>query len=573
MAYHRDVRGFVAPNVCPLEHGLRRYQFEPVHHDPEAKPIMKPFMSPIINDGFAPDRTSANERNAVAKRVVEVRPKELKMTKFLQRNMDAFLRHLIPEPGVLQPALHEDVWERQARPTQRALLDKAEGVQPHREVKAFMKAEAYQNVKPPRIIATINSSDKRDYSCYTYSFEQLVKKCEWYAFSKTPRGIATRVAEVCMKAQRAANTDYSKFDGHGSNLMRLFELQAFMRAFPPEHHERLRELHGSQYGIPGRMSYGTKFDTAYMRTSGSPDTSIFNSLFNAFIAFMAFNCQGTPLEECWEKLGIYGGDDGLTADIAPRHYIRAAAMVGQELTFEPVERGSWGIKFLARYYSPSVWYGELDSMCDVKRQLSKFHLTVALPDTVKATDKLLEKVRSYSLSDWNTPGIGDFLRRVVDIAGDIKENKALAVIRPWSYYEGDEQYPNAGGEWMHEVILHTLPDADWVTFGKWLDGVSTLEDLLSPPELQEQSAAKSAGVPVVVDDDVIGEENRERKAPLPEKKKERKDAKPRMVTRADGSQETFEAFKQRKINRGEWVERPPGPARKERQPRNKADRR
>ena len=113
---------------------------------------------------------------------------------------------------------------------------------------------------------------------------------------------------------------------------------------------------------------------------------------NAFVAFSAITKQSPdkPLKWRWERLGLYGGDDGLTPDVTPEHCSLAAKEIGQDLTTEPVNRGELGIKFLARHYSPYVWNGDANSMCDVKRQLDKFHITVNL-GTVSPTTRLLEK--------------------------------------------------------------------------------------------------------------------------------------------------------------------------------------
>ncbi len=502
LKYHRLQRGDVPPLVCPLPLSVRRYQFDPSTFDPEAKPMLQAFMNPLINDAFAPDLTQPNERQAVKGRIEDVRPPELKCTKFMTKCMNEFAEFLLPTAHQLVPLDEEVVMDRQDRPAQRRILEESQGARPRRVVQAFMKKEPYANVKDPRIISTINGPDKRAYSCFTYAFEPVLKACPWYAFGRTPRAIAARVAEVCSNAESVVNTDFSRFDGHGSNIMRMMERLVLLRAFKPEFHLRLLELHGAQYGMKGYMTTGVKFDVGYARTSGSPDTSLFNSLFNAFIAYYAFRLMKYAPGEAFQSLGIYGGDDGLTADVNAERYAKAAAFVGQKLTLEPVLRGQLGVKFLARLYGPGVWFGDDNSMCDLARQLKKLHVTVTLPPMVSPADKLFEKLHSFSLSDGETPILGPLCEAGRKLSAGRSLNPLTAVLRRWDYDETKEnQYPNVAADWMLDAARQQMPEARVDVFAKWLSEVKTFEGLLKPPTLLQQAEAKPDSV-VVIEDEI-----------------------------------------------------------------------
>jgi len=173
---------------------------------------------------------------------------------------------------------------------------------------------------------------------------------------------------------------------------------------------------------------------------------------------------------------------------------------------------------------------------------------------------------------------------VINISGPILKNDSLAMLRPWSYHEGDEQYPNEPGEWMNEIVLATLPDANWNAFNDWLEKADSLEMLLHPPQLVEETVAKSTGEPVAVDDDIIGDDSKatempvpsgpkqkkkpERKVQLPEKKARpdkrkpsaTKDNLPQKITHKNGKVELFSEFKARLESEGRWVEKPKGDA-------------
>lgn len=508
LEYHRSKVVSKPQVVCPVSLAVRSYQYQPSKFDPTAKVSLQAFMSPLLHGAFAPAKTPSNEEQCVQNRVLDVRPPELPLTGTLARAMDEFACMLIPEPHLLVPTDHDEVYQRQSKPTQRLTFARAHGTVAKRIVQMFMKAEAYPNVKPPRAISIINPMDKLEYSRYIYAFEVVLKKQPWYAFSKTPRSIAERIAELLSSAQTAVNSDFSKFDGHGSNMMRHFERIILLRAFRQDYHQELLDLHRSQYCLKGYGSFDTKYTTEFSRASGSPETSIFNTMVNAFVAFLAFRLSDTKLQispfESFKRLGIYGGDDGLTADVEPTTYKRAAALIGQDLTVEPVSRGSSGIKFLARLYSPEVWYGDVNSICDVARQLAKFHTAVKLPSNVTPRDKFLEKIRCFSLSDLHTPIIGHLCCAVLECTGPLSPNPALAPMSTWlSKFDGQSQYPNQVADWMIAAVEQQLPDFQFADFKNWLVRCTTVEHLMKPPMFVAPPEAKSSA-PVVIDNEIIG---------------------------------------------------------------------
>jgi hypothetical protein len=425
--------------------------------------------------------------------------------------MKEFEELLIPSASVHthDPVDDDEVMRRQHRPTQRRILADAEARYPERKVSMFSKVEAYPNVKPPRPISVMDSVDKREYSKFLYAFEAVMKHQPWYAFSKTPRDIAARVVDVLEFANMATNTDFSKFDGHGSNVMRELEQRILLRAFRTRHHAKLLELHRAQFNLKAYGTFGTQYQTRFARASGSPETSLFNSLVNAFVSFLALRMtkkDGVYLspEEAFSRLGIYGGDDGLTADVKPDILRNAATMLGQELATTPVQRGELGIVFLARVYSPDVWFGDENTCCDVPRQLAKFHVTPRLNSNVTPTMKLLEKVRCFLLTDENTPIIGDYCVAVSNAHGKIlSKHPDLAPVTTWlSNWEKEHQYKNDDAMWMVSYVQSVLPEFDFKRFEAWVQSGLSVDQLMRPPMFQEPVLAKSSE-PVVLDGDVL----------------------------------------------------------------------
>lgn len=518
LAYHRSLTKTKPDQVCPVPEAVRSYQFRPELYEPGAKKTMVAFMQPLVHEAFVPARTLGNELECIQARVKDVRPGQQKVSPFLLKVIKEFAEHLIPRPNELSPTDHDEVYERQNRPAQQRLLHVSFGCSPKRLIQMFQKAEPYAGIKAPRPISTINSVDKREYSRYMYAFETVVKSAPWYAFGLTPRAISERVVQILSNANSATPTDFSKYDGHGSNIMRLFERVLLMRAFKFEHHDELSDLHKSQFGLNAYGAFGTWYETYFSRGSGSPETSIFNTCFNAFIAYFHFRMTkigGVPIEPlmAYEKLGVYGGDDGLTADANALIYVKAAKLVGQDLTIETVKRGEIGIKFLARIYSAEVWNGELNSCCDVKRQLSKFHVTVQLQQGITPLQKLAEKIRSFSLTDASTPIIGQLCEKYISLVGNPTFDPRLKPMASWlSKFDLSVQYLNVPQDWMLHHVESTMPDFDYKKFQAWISSITRVEQLLVAPLFAEPSVPKSK-IPVVIEGQIVSDEEQ----PIPAK--------------------------------------------------------
>jgi hypothetical protein len=505
-AYHTSKSACEPARMTVAPH-VRRYQFGR-HWDFQAKPTLKAFMAPLLDGAFAPDRCIANERNCVKERVTRMANTVIMTPKNLAKARE-FVEILIPVAGLLSPVGVEEVYERQSRPSQRAILEEAGWLTaPKRILKVFLKREAYGNVKPPRPISQINGLDKRDYSRYTYALAEVIKACPWYAFGKTPAQVAQRVVQVCAyPTQTIVETDFSRFDGTVSPAVRDLERMVLMRAFKPEYHAELIELHRSQYGLPAITTLGVRYDVGTARASGSPETAIMNSIVNAFVAYLVFRTSADRWGRCpspqgaYNRLGVYGGDDGLTGNVDQVRYEASAKSLGLKLTAAVHERGS-RVKFLARVYGPYVWNGDPDSCCDLPRQLAKFHTTVCLPDNVPEAAKLAEKARSFLLTDRNTPVLGEFCVKVEKELGALPEpTKALYPMLRWnSELPVESQYPNTGEDWMEAYAQECLKplNFDLQGFRDWLVRVPTLEALMHAPPFAPPIPVKAAE-PTLVD--------------------------------------------------------------------------
>jgi hypothetical protein len=499
--YHRAKTGHKVPTVYPVEQSVMRYQYG--YYEPDAKPSVTPFMSPFMKGCYAPDQTRGNDEQCIAGRVTNV-ANEAQLTPFASRCVDEFLAFLIPDPQALEPVDVEEVHARQDRPSQRALLNRAGFttalVDDDAYLEAMQKKEAYEKPTDPRNITIIPPVTKLHWSRVIYAFGSILKTQRWYAFSRTPRATALRVAEVCMAAKRnVAKTDANRWDGHVAPALRSLERRALCRAFKVEWHERVLELASRQFGRRGKTKFGVKYELGWSRASGSTETSDFNTMDNAFIAYLHFRMRGLTMYESWDALGVYGGDDGLTADVDVDTYRRAATSVGQDFTIEPVLRNEHGVQFLSRYYSPFVWQGAPDSMCDIRRTLTKFHVTHSLPLGITPLQKLREKCTGLVFCDPNTPLVGPLARLVVAKFGSTETDFGL---KPYAALDGpmEDQYPNQDhSQWMVWQCIRCMPEFDPKVFYQWLDAVGRdAADILRPPLCDNRDGVIPPKVPVVV---------------------------------------------------------------------------
>jgi len=158
------------------------------------------------------------------------------------------------------------------------------------------------------------------------------------------------------------------------------------------------------------------------------------------------------------------------------------------------------VEFLGHKYISTVWWGDTNSMCDLARQMSKFHTTVTLHG-VTEVEKLLEKCRAYVLTDGQTPVIGPFCRAVLAAHGaEVEMTEATRAIRRWgSDIPLEVQYPNEFcDEFNHIAEISLAPYCfDFAAFQKWLDEPKQLVDYLKPPTLSETKAQTYTGRVVV----------------------------------------------------------------------------
>jgi hypothetical protein len=509
-AYCRQVvSGTKIPTVYPVSEAVRAYDYNVTDYNPKDRAKLVAFMSPLVHGAFTPVFNEASEKRCVEGRINKLKKPEPKPNAFVDKCMIEFA-DLVVGGVLLHPVDVEQVVAKQTRPQQKVSLRKAVVAGPFnkRVLKCFLKAEAYAGIKDPRNISTYNDADKLLMSQFALAMSEHCKQFRWYGPGKTPLEVALRVAEVCEEAEFVNVSDYHRMDGTITAVLRNIDKLVFIKAFG-DHRDVVNELLKRNSGNVGFLPEGTTFEQGTSHGSGCPATSVSQTLRAAFAAYLGYRHSRTPSgeyytpDEAFAKLGIHLGDDGLDPDLRTDSHKWAAERVGLVLEAATVSRGEPGVTFLARYYSSDVWYGDPNSMCDVRRQLSKFHTTVRLPANVSPQEKLLEKSSGFVATDGNTPVIGQFCRRVVDLAGWARYTDHG--IQPWwSQFDQSVQFPNENHTgWMDAEFERLFPEFERDVFDHWLSGTANLTALLAAPLCVEIEPAAPSCVPVVVDGDVL----------------------------------------------------------------------
>jgi len=508
VGYNRDVIPTSGPIVIAPPNAVKHYTFHPNTLPVVDKPSMTAYMSPLLHECYAPVRSIANDTASIQQRLqifqcIENAP----ITEFISTVIREFVTLLVPEPHLAHPCDEERVYEKQNRPSQQRLLVVADfGGARDSAIDSMQKAEAYASTKDPRNISIIRNADvKRDYSRFMYVLTDHVKKNPWYAFGLTPAQIAERIGLICLTALSLNNSDLSRFDGHVGKILRMLELALTLRLFNPKYHDQLYSLQTNQYNLVGRTTHGLKYNSGYTRASGSPETSILNTVDCAFIPFLAFRTTKNPKtrafytpEEAWSKLGCYGGDDGVTPDLPTDALVRAAKLVGQVSTCFSVNRGHPGVEFLARKFGPDVWNGDTNSCCDIARQLSKFHATPKV--VVSPLVKLQQKALSYYLTDSNTPVVGAMVRKLLEVSGTDPESEWKMdnnIVSWFGRFDKSVQFPNTEAGWMWDILSKDIPTFDYPLFADWCNTMST-RTMFSPPLCAEPKPPKPANTDALV---------------------------------------------------------------------------
>lgn len=384
---------------------------------PNMRNVLPPGKSPLFAGAVVPSKSAASEVSAVEGRIIGVRNDVKPPGRFMRYAKD-FVEEMVPNSLMYTGTAVglDEVFRRQARPTQRSLLERAQDWWGCQKLvnKFFIKRETGGKVNYPRVISTTSETFKTEYSSVIYSLvDTVLHRAPWYAFGRSPAELVEALSARAQRAQTCSATDFSFYDGTISEFLREFvERPILLRFFEPRTAEKAWKLHASQAGQPGFGCYGTRAPTGPYRRSGSPETSSFNSIDGAFITYCAFREMGVEHKLSYDNLGFHGGDDGLAFDIDAKILENTVKKFGMTLKADVLKRGD-PLPFLGRIWF-GAWYGATTSMADVPRQTQKLQLTTQA-DSVSVEEVLRSKAIGYMLTDRRTPVIGVWAAQILKL--------------------------------------------------------------------------------------------------------------------------------------------------------------
>jgi predicted DNA-binding ribbon-helix-helix protein len=520
--------------TCPMKpnyymlpcHSFGSYQFARKGYEDEAATPMRAFMAPLATGAYVAQRSRANDEQCIDKRVRELQVTAASvptLSPTWARYLNDFVVYVLGQSKhTLIPVDFEDVLDNQNRPAQRMIFSQGTEslIVDDTPVRSFQKAEAYEETKDPRNITTLDANSKINWARYMYALSDYLKQFEWYAFGKTPKEIASRVVEIAVTASSIQTGDISRMDGSLYANARNLEHRVIMGLFHPKYAPDLLKWKQTQSDRRGVTQHHVAYDTGLSRLSGSAETSVLNTLTNAAMIYMAHRHSLRSLDNehahhiAVQSIGLAGGDDSLTPNLPDASLVAAGQALGFKVKPNTIARGERGVNFLARVFSPMVWFGCDDSMCDFKRQITKFHLTTRMDPKLPMTLIAVDKLRGYVLTDANTPILGQLSRYLVSLfdpeflIAHTSNTVNHSDTQYFARFEYSEQFPNNAGDWMFDEINLTCPGIDIDRFNTWLAHVLTLSladarvAVLSPPLIFDASLPDVSS-PVVINGELV----------------------------------------------------------------------
>jgi hypothetical protein len=523
-AYIRDAhisnglsRTVMYPNFCSVNSAPLYADIDTVANGDE--PVMVAFMQPLTSSTVTSPVANRNmEGLAVGSRVraAQKHAESIRRDAMLKglhdthlfKCIDEYTTLVVEDIGTGEPLTPEEVLDdKKLTPTKlQSLINGASTLMATRDPQSFIKAETYSDEKPPRLITTFDDHNKVSYACYARALAARLKLLPFNACGKTPAQTAQMVADFCSVPDlgpgtsiTVSMTDYSKLDGHIIAVARLMEQNLMTKFFGHRHFLRLNAYWQAHFCQRVFTRNGFAYFSRFARGSGSFTTSDFNTLLNAFIEYYHYRSiklSGTYMSprDAFSRIGPKCGDDGLTRSAVADRYRDCAAHMGQHLVLLPAHRpgelpqsSNEVVAFLARWYSPDVYFGDTSSITHPSRAIDKLHLTPRKFRDLHPGVKLTEKCISIYASDSQTPVLGplvelvrsklsyvpgeDFLRPETDRYG----------MRTYgTCHELSVQYPQetAGpnGTWMdHYFDLSYDGKFDRKAFDTWLEKLYVMQ--------------------------------------------------------------------------------------------------
>lgn len=495
-----DVAQFrIKDEITPTFRDVNMYQTLAPLITEDSKPTARQLHPPLIPGAVHPGRSHNNDQACVSGRINAVTNQVTSYPPFYWKCMHEFVQHLISdeEAHTLVPHAFDQQEATLKRPSQRGFLAAVKHLLFHDDswlVRSFQKSEMYAKITAPRNISTLPHAHNFRLGQFTYPLANKMKSVHWYAFGNHPREISARMHTKFQNATHLVPTDVSKNDGSMGYFDNALISMIFHRAYAPQYTKELRSLLMKEQHARGVTQTGVKYEVDYNTLSGSSITSFRNSNANAVRNYIALRHTLNP-QEAWACLGIYGGDDGIIADIDPKILTSVFCKTGMLIKAKS-QPSNQPIDFLGRIFMDLTTSDH--SIIDPMRHLRKLHMTVqpaCVPDDVV----LWLKAEAYLITDAQTPIIREWANMITRVVPQPSEATRERVSRYrnldasyWSQYESPFAYDFSQD--LARSIVCTSTELEPQDLDKLID---TLNNIKTYDELKSLS--------IVFDRDVVVE--------------------------------------------------------------------
>lgn len=324
--------------------------------------------------------------------------------------------------GTASPSDPERVLE-DSKPQVRREVDEArsEFVPPTQKI--FVKTEATKEDKSLRFIVSTHASNRVTTATWLRGAMQAIENTPFYRENYgfgNPKMIEEKIERIQTKAMEMGlqvnETDYSAMDATVDSQMRELERRVMKHLYPKKHWAQLEKVLKDLVEENPKPLMGVKIEFHESRRSGEAFTSLFNSLINGFVHFIALKRKYKRLSVVKSWMGIYGGDDCLMVlGTSTVELDAAASRFGMKLT-HTLRKPDEPSAFLAIYRDP------VSGLCypDISRVMGKMWINPERSDS-----RVLIRLRIEALQNrWpTTPIVKELCDKTLELLGNVKISK------------------------------------------------------------------------------------------------------------------------------------------------------
>lgn len=468
-------------------------------------------MPPVVSGGaFIHARSEAQTKDFVKRRLKEPATKiDSTINPEMATHISEFAEHIRREVGgnagynhPLDPISEQDYIDSRNKNQLtkfhdiKAIYD----IHNHEDRQGFMKREVLIDpTKAARGICTFPPASQAMGGRISLAYAAAMKACPWMACGLNPIETQEAVVRVCAGATSVTDTDFSAQDATIDYSKRCIELMLLLQLFDEDWHETIKDWHYTDYC--GRVLYGDKgtkrepHEFEGSRGSGSPFTTLGNTPLTGLFAFTALRLSGKTSEEAWSGLGIYSGDDGITADLPPASCDQASEALG---FLVKSSTGDKYIPFLGRHYFDPIG-GSYSSIQSPLRTASKLHTTLLNIEEFTAEETIIMKAICLQVTDKDSDFFGAWSKKILE---DAKKKQANCVqnlgakilkypgLHPYfaiTALNSQTTFHNCQGD-FEELFEIEMPGFDWSRFKAWVkDGEGPCPLLWEHPEPTDEA--------------------------------------------------------------------------------------